>query len=316
MSRPSSSRDPGQWQVEIDRSIAEYNEWYLGKAPGMWIEARGRATGECKAAMEALSDFRDVSAETLMFSPRALAVIRMAISPTMARERFAMFVGVTKNFVEKMERDGVLPPRTPDPEGCLRRICEFVNPILDPVLFPWIAEDRKPTAREREDALLVLGDRRANATYGPVLRNSQEARQKALMREFLESHGFDYTEAAAFEMPPGTFRFGRTVRLPTDDGKHRNLPCDCIVAPLDPALPLACVEMKSAGDATNVNKRRKEESEKHSALSVAFGKKTVFLLQLFGYFNAGYLRFEREAGLDWAWDHTLADLAPYFGIEA
>jgi hypothetical protein len=41
----------------------------------------------------------------------------------------------------------------------------------------------------------------------------------------------------------------------------------------------------------------------------------VFLLQLFGYFNRPYLGFEAAAGIDWAWDHRLGDLARYFGIE-
>lgn len=41
----------------------------------------------------------------------------------------------------------------------------------------------------------------------------------------------------------------------------------------------------------------------------------MLLLQLFGYFNRPYLGFEAAAGIDWGWDHRLADLAPYFGIE-
>jgi type II restriction enzyme len=87
------------------------------------------------------------------------------------------------------------------------------------------------------------------------------------------------------------------------------------VSPLDTELPLACVELKSAGDFTNVNKRRKEESDKHDALKRAHGEHAVFLLQIFGYFGHSYLDFEAAAGIDWAWDHRLSDLASYFGIE-
>ncbi len=98
------------------------------------------------------------------------------------------------------------------------------------------------------------------------------------------------------------------------DGEPQNLPVDCVVSPLDAKLPLACVELKSAGDFTNVNKRRKEESDKHDALKRAHGQSAVFLLQLFGYFGRSYLGFEAAAGIDWAWDHRLGDLAPHFGI--
>lgn len=115
-------------------------------------------------------------------------------------------------------------------------------------------------------------------------------------------------------MPPGTFGFGRNIRVVQEDGGPQNLPVDCVVSPLDAELPLACVELKSAGDFTNVNKRRKEESNKHDALKRAHGDSTVFLLQLFGYFGRPYLGFEAAAGIDWAWDHRLSDLASYLGI--
>ena len=113
----------------------------------------------------------------------------------------------------------------------------------------------------------------------------------------------------------GTFGFGRNVRVVREDGEPQNLPVDCVIAPLDAALPLACVEMKSAGDFTNVNKRRKEESDKHAALRRTHGDGAVFLLQLFGYFGRSYLEFEAAAGIDWAWDHRLDDLSPSLGIE-
>ena len=134
------------------------------------------------------------------------------------------------------------------------------------------------------------------------------------MRAYLEAVDFEESAKAAFELPPGTFGFGRNVRVVREDGEPQNLPVDCVVAPLDPTLPLACVELKSAGDFTNVNKRRKEESDKHDALTRAHGDRAVFLLQLFGYFGRSYLGFEAAAGIDWAWDHRLSDLAAYFGL--
>jgi XamI restriction endonuclease len=167
---------------------------------------------------------------------------------------------------------------------------------------------------ERDKALLVVGERLATAFYLPEQRNAQETRQKELMRAYLEGEGFTESAAAPFDMAPRTFGFGRDVVGVRDDGKPQKLPTDCVVAPLDESLPLACVELKSAGDFTNVNKRRKEESDKHVSLKRAHGEKVVFLLQLFGYFGPTYLSFEAAAGIDWAWDHRLSDLAGYFGI--
>jgi hypothetical protein len=314
--RSNHEKDPLQWEGDIDRSVSEYNDWYLREAPILWARARDAAINEAAQAMEALEDFRDVSVERLKADPATLSVVRMALSPKMARDRFVEFVGVKKNLVTTMERKGCLPKRSVDVDANLQRICEFAAPLLDPQLFPWIADDRPPAPKERRDALLVLGDRRASAVYEPELRNAQEVRQKLLMREFLESHGFIESFEPAFEMPPGTFGFGRNVPIPQPRArKARNLPVDCVVAPKDKRLPLACVEMKSAGDFTNVNKRRKEEAEKHDALHRSYGDRVVFVLQLFGYFDAGYLDFEAAAGIDWAWDHRLVDLAAYFGIQ-
>jgi hypothetical protein len=307
--------DPAQWQPDIDRSVAEYDEWYLAESPGMFADARGRAVVEVEEAMQAADDFRTFDADTLTARPGALFVARMCVSPPMARDRFVGFSGANKSLVTAMERDGAIPARVRRLQMQLEVMCDFLRPLLDPGLFCWLEDDRAPTVAERDKALLVIGERLASAFYLPALRNAQEARQKELLRAYLEAEGFEESFGLPFEMAPGSFGFGRNVRVVLEDGEPQNLPVDCVVSPFDAELPLACVELKSAGDFTNVNKRRKEESDKHDALKRAHGEHAVFLLQLFGYFGHSYLGFEAAAGIDWAWDHRLSDLASYFGIE-
>lgn len=305
---------PSAWDPDIAQSVAEYDDWYLSESPGMFAAARGRAVVEAAKAMDATADFAKFDADSLIAHPGALFVARMSVSPPMARDRFVGFSGANKSLVTTMERDGVIPAKARRVQMQLQVMCEFLAPLLDPGLFCWLAENRSPTAAERDKALLVIGERLASAFYLPTLRNAQEARQKEAMRAYLEGEGFEESSAIAFEMPPGTFGFGRNVRVVREDGEPQNLPVDCVVSPLDASLPLACVELKSAGDFTNVNKRRKEESDKHDALTRTHGERAVFLLQLFGYFGRSYLGFEASAGIDWAWDHRLSDLAPYLGI--
>jgi hypothetical protein len=308
-------KDLAEWQPDIDRSVAEYDEWYLTESPDMFAESRGRAVVEVEEALRATNDFRVFGADALVARPGALFVARMCVSPPMARDRFVGFSGANKSLVTAMERDGVISARVHRLHMQLEVMCDFLRPLLDPGLFCWLEDDRVPTAAERDKALLVIGERLASAFYLPVLRNAQETRQKELLRAYLEGEGFEESRDQPFEMPPGTFGFGRNVRVVREDGEPQNLPVDCVVSPLNAQLPLACVEMKSAGDFTNVNKRRKEESDKHDALKRAHGDSAVFLLQLFGYFGHSYLGFEAAAGIDWAWDHRLSDLASYFGIE-
>ena len=187
MEKPNRKKSPADWQRDIDQSVADYNEWYLRESPKVWAEARGRAVAEAQSAMETFDDFRNLSPDSLKTKPSALFVARMAVSPTMARDRFVEFSGAKKSLgVTRMERDNALPPRAPNIDLLLRRLCDFLVPLFDPELFPWIAGDRSPTPDERDRALLILGERLAGAFYNPVLRNEQEARQKHLMRRFLD----------------------------------------------------------------------------------------------------------------------------------
>src|ERR1700691_282823 len=307
-------RDPPEWQSDIDRSVADYDEWYLAESPAMFAHARERAFSEVEEAMKVTDDFRAFEEEKLMARPGLLSVARMCVCPPMARDRFVGFSGANKSLVTVMELKGIIPGKARRIGVQLQVMCDFLRPLLDAEIFCWLKENRSPSANERDTALLVVRERLAAALYLPVLRNVQGARQKELLRAYLEGEGFEESLNLPFEMKPGTFGFGRNVPVLRADGKPQNLPVDCVVAPFGAELPLACIELKSAGDFTNVNKRRKEESDKQEALRRTHGPRTVFLLQLFGYFGRTYLEFEAAAGIDWAWDHRLNDLTPYLAI--
>jgi hypothetical protein len=77
-------------------------------------------------------------------------------------------------------------------------------------------------------------------------------------------------------------------------------------------LPLM-IEAKSAGDFTNVNKRRKEEAVKMQQLRNTYGHSVSYSLFLCGYFDSGYLGYEAAEGIDWIWEHRISDLN-YLGI--
>ena len=71
------------------------------------------------------------------------------------------------------------------------------------------------------------------------------------------------------------------------------------------------MEAKSAGDYTNVNKRRKEEAAKMQQLKNSYQDDDAFveyILFLNGYFDSGYLGYEAAEGIDWIWEHRLEDM--------
>ena len=92
-----------------------------------------------------------------------------------------------------------------------------------------------------------------------------------------------------------------------------NIPIDALVMPKKGKkgqLPLL-IEAKSAGDFTNVNKRRKEEATKMAQLRKNYGKQVRFVLFLCGYFDSGYLGYEAAEGIDWVWEHRIDDLVEF-----
>lgn len=88
------------------------------------------------------------------------------------------------------------------------------------------------------------------------------------------------------------------------------IPVDAVIQPKKAKLPHlpVLIEAKSAGDFTNVNKRRKEEATKINQLKATYGEQVVFVLFLCGYFDAAYLGYEAAEGIDWIWEHRKGDL--------
>ena len=112
-------------------------------------------------------------------------------------------------------------------------------------------------------------------------------------------------------MPPGTFSFRTNVPVTLGGGSQVNIPVDAVIMPKTARageLPIF-FEAKSAGDFTNVNKRRKEEAVKMAQLRRTYGDRVRFNLFLCGYFDSGYLGYEAAEGIDWVWEHRINDLA-------
>ena len=115
-------------------------------------------------------------------------------------------------------------------------------------------------------------------------------------------------------MEPGTFSFRLNVPAEQEGTNRRvSIPIDAVVMPKTARagdLPLL-IEAKSAGDFTNVNKRRKEEATKMGQLQQTYGNDVKFVLFLCGYFDSGYLGYEAAEGIDWVWEHRIDDLAEF-----
>lgn len=184
--------------------------------------------------------------------------------------------------------------------------------MLDLDIFPWLSSGNLASHEERYRASTIVADRLCRAVSDPIVRNAQEKRQLALLSAYLGDKGYKQRESSATlsltDMPAGTFAIRKNVSV---GESHRvNIPVDMIIQPKRRRadhLPVL-IEAKSAGDFTNVNKRRKEEATKIRQIRATYGDGSRFLLFLCGYFDSSYLGYEAAEGIDWIWEHRIEDL--------
>lgn len=303
---------PHLWKEDTQASVDYYNKWFLRFAPQAFRKTREKVTVEVEQAIAESGYLRDVSSALLRSKPHVLRTLRMACCPPLAVDRLVGLAYTSKTLVESLE-SGRLPARMPADELAthLNQIRRVLGKLLDPDLFTWLHQNNKPTEEEIFRASTVVADRLTGADANPIIRNEQERRQLAAIKKFLTQKGYREkrfaTDVPLNAMEPGTFTFHHSVM--TGDSHKIAVSIDAVVQPHQlraGGLPVL-IEAKSAGDFTNTNKRRKEESKKISQLKQAFGNDVCYLVFLCGYFDAGYLGYEAQDGIDWVWEHRISD---------
>ncbi len=311
---------PGRWKEDIAQSVDMYNDWFIRFAPEAYRTTRERTTKDVEAMLKATKNLTDVGLGLLKTRPSVLPSLRMSTCPPLAVDRLIGLSGVSGNLVKVMEKANKLPPRMPSRQldTDLEKIGEIIEKMADPDVFVWLERGDDPSEQELFRAATIVADRLCGAVANPIIRNAQEKRQLAAISDWLmnldyrnlpEGEGTKYDE-----MPPGSFSFRLNVPVEQEvAGKTINIPVDAVVMPKTAKageLPVL-IEAKSAGDFTNVNKRRKEEATKMNQLHRTYGQDVRFILFLCGYFDSGYLGYEAAEGIDWVWEHRINDLGEF-----
>jgi len=322
----SINRDkPDLWKPDIRLSVDLYNSWFMEFAPKAFRETRVKTAEHVESALRSTANLTNITPALLKEHPRVLPMLRMSTCPPIARDRLIGLAGVSKNLVENMEHGE--KPRVPPKMSAalldseLEKIGATIEKMADPDIFVWLGRKEPATKAEVLRAATIVADRLCGAVSDPIIRNAQEKRQLAGIAAWLEAKGYKPHVAANGvkfnQMRPGTYSFRMNVQVKMIDEKGEeklvNIPVDTVIMPQSAApgdFPLL-IEAKSAGDFTNVNKRRKEEAQKMSQLRNTYGPSIRFGLFLCGYFDSGYLGYEAAEGIDWVWEHRIDDLAQY-----
>lgn len=310
---------PDRWKSDIAQSVDFYNEWFIAFAPDAFRSSRIETAKQVASALERTQNLTNIQPAVLCESPDVLPILRMATCPPIARDRLIGLANVSPNLVKTMETKKKLPARMSSVklQAELLKITELIEKLIDPDIFVWFGRADLGSDEEVHRAATVVADRLCGAICDPIIRNSQERRQLSAMRLWLETRGYRALrngEAKAFtDMPAGTFSFRFNVPIQQESGNSVKIPIDAVIMPIaadSNSYPIF-LEAKSAGDYTNVNKRRKEEAAKMAQLKRTYGDRIRFNLFLCGYFNSGYLGYEAAEGIDWVWEHRIDDLSDF-----
>ena len=311
---------PDRWKEDIAQSVDMYNDWFLEFAPSAYRRTRVQTTRDVETTLEATANLTDIGIDLLRANPSVLPTLRMATCPPLAVDRLIGLAGVPSNLVRVMERNERLPPRMARQEAdmALGAIAAVIQNMADPDILGWLQRGDSPTEQERYRAATIVADRLCGAVANPIIRNAQEDRQLAAIATWLDERGYASLPAGEqrsyANMQPGTFSFRMNIPAEQEGtGRQVNIPVDAVIMPKTARprdLPLF-VEAKSAGDYTNVNKRRKEEAAKMGQLRQTYGDDVRYVLFLCGYFDSGYLGYEAAERIDWVWEHRISDLGEF-----
>lgn len=309
---------PHLWKQDILQSVDLYNTWFMDFAPKAFRETRVSTAKSVEKALKETNYLNSVSPKILQKHPEVLSILRMTTCPPIARDRLVGLAGVSKNLVQNME-DSENPHISPRMQKArliieLQRISDIIIKMADPDIFTWLSEKRNPDETEILRSSTIVADRLCGAVADPIIRNAQERRQLAAIQDLLENKGYSLAEDGVRydEMKPGSFSFHTNVPVYVagEQSEKVNIPVDVAIMPLSTKIkdmPLL-LEAKSAGDFTNVNKRRKEEAVKMQQLRSTYGNNVSYSLFLCGYFDSGYLGYEAAEGIDWIWEHRIKDI--------
>lgn len=287
-------------------------------APRTFRVERGKATERVLDLFKKTKNLLTIDTSTILQNPDIVTALRMSTCPPIARDRLVGLANVEKSLISTFETNK-LPARMNANilKSRIEAIVKTISTLLDVDLFPWISKKNKPTDEELSRSAMVVADRLCGANSDPIIRNAQEARQLAKLSDFLSQNGYTRYDGGILKdirmMPKKTFAIRMNV-IGVSNGHEVNIPVDMVVQPAKPfnsRIPLL-IEAKSAGDFTNVNKRRKEEAQKYAQLKAKQGENIKYLLFLCGYFDSGYLGYEAAEGIDWVWEHRIADLGKAF----
>lgn len=178
---------------------------------------------------------------------------------------------------------------------------------LDPVRFPWVAEDRAPTDEERVLAIRWTAGLRSAAQAQMVRRSESSVRQEAAVRQLLSDREYE-------EVPRRTITLsgGLEPRQFMGETRVAGRKCDVPVGLVDGRFLLLECKVSNTG-VNSVKRLNNDVAVKARYWNEQLGQRAVTGAVLAGVFELTNLRDAQDAGVAIFWEHDLAPLEDFLG---
>ncbi len=283
---------PDELRAQRDQAECLFTERRRDEGPRAYATVYHELEPQIRAAFAATDDLRAISAEALLADPFLWQVLRYCCAPPISEEDLWTMVG------RKFKR--VTPPVAEDTAAALQ-------PLLDPIRFPWLAAGRDPTAIERNAAVLATTVMYASVVTGTRRRGDVSARQEAAVAAVLTATDFHFDESRRAIDVLDALERGWFSR----ERKVAGAKCDVPVRLRDGRL--LALECKVSNGPKNSWKRlNREVGGKAERWRGTFGTQVVTAAVLAGVFDLSCLvAGQNDEGVALFWEHDLSPLVQF-----
>jgi len=284
---------PRQWTREElkayrDQAEALFTERRRDEGPRAYVEVYRELEPLIRNAFERTADLRNVTGKALLEDPLLWQVLRYCCAPPISEEDLWTMVGKKFRRVSTEVADDT---------------AAALEPLFDPIRFPWLPQPRTPTSIERAAAVLATTAMYASVMTGTRRRGDVSVRQEAAVAEVLTSSGFEFDSSRAAVAVLDALERGRFSR----ERKVAGAKCDVPVRLRDGRL--LAIECKVSNGPKNGWKRlNREVGGKAERWRGQFGTQVVTAAVLAGTFDVSALVAGQDAGVAIFWEHDLSAL--------
>jgi hypothetical protein len=298
---------PRKWtRAEIDHDVRVALETFRQKRFAEPLAAWLREVDRRSAEFAALFDQHGLSKPQTLSAADVPGIIEAGLLDAL---RYLPGPPISADDLRNLaDVESLSPARLRSDLDASQRLLEMIRNAIDPRRFPWLAENRDPSAAEKDAAVFASALLLAHQRLQTLRRTSAKTEQELEVREQLKTRGF---------RPERLRRITNAAQFPTEGvvcenevqfGSER---ADVLVRLWDNRMmPIEC---KVSNSGVNSYKRLNHDTlAKYHAWIGEFGRSNVLpAAMLAGVYSPANVAAAQDVGLAIFWSHRIADLGAF-----